>query len=617
VRIVQRHGKTSTQGAPAASDITNVSNAASLTENDLSAPTDKKSSAGRWILVMGITVLLLTIAGSIWIYTESAGALGRISRTHGQVPAGPKVVMGEDMVPAMLVDGWVRQLSIATAAGGAGFLVLVATGVWGWRHLWVRRVRKLARELEETSRQAQQSSSEAQRVFSDRRRIEEELNRTVAEMEQRIAQRTTHLSSSYAQLQKELSDRRQAERAMAQQAKELERSKDVLEMHVQVRTQELQKLQRRTESILNSAGEGIYGLDLQGKINFVNPAAAKISGWKVEEMVGRFEQEIFLRGQPSADALQKDANGEHLADQVFFRRDSQPFPVEYVRTPIKEKERLVGAVVIFKDITERKRSEEAINRKAAELARSNAELEQFAYVASHDLQEPLRKIQAFGDRLKAKCEAVNLQEGRDYLERMQGAAARMQTLINDLLTFSRVISSSQPFVEVDLNTVVKGVLSDLEVRIEQCKATLEIGQLPNIEADPMQMRQLFQNLIGNALKFQPPINQPVIRIQAHLIANLFAGAADQDLCADQCEITIQDNGIGFDEKYLEKIFAVFQRLHGRNEYEGTGVGLAVCRRITDRHGGSITAMSKPGEGATFVVTLPVRHPKKEKEPASG
>ena len=271
-------------------------------------------------------------------------------------------------------------------------------------------------------------------------------------------------------------------------------------------------------------------------------------------------------------------------------------------------------MVIFKDITERKRAEENLNRKAAELARSNAELEQFAYVASHDLQEPLRKIQAFGDRLKTKCDAVNLQEGRDYLERMQSAAARMQALINDLLTFSRVISSQQPFVEVGLGTVIKGVLSDLEVRIEQTKAVLKVSELPTIEADPLQMRQLFQNLISNAMKFQPAGQQPVLEITAEIIKGQFAGTPEEDPYAEQCRITIHDNGIGFDEKYHEKIFAVFQRLHGRNEYEGTGVGLAVCRRITDRHGGSITARSQPGQGASFIITLPVRHEKKELAP---
>ncbi len=315
----------------------------------------------------------------------------------------------------------------------------------------------------------------------------------------------------------------------------------------------------------------------------------------------------------------KDDRGEFLPEQTFYRKDGSTFPAEYVRTPIKENERVVGAVVTFKDITERRRAEDKLNHKAVELARSNRELEEFAYVASHDLQEPLRKIQAFGDRLKVKCEAVQLEEGRDYLERMQSAAARMQTLINDLLTYSRVISSSQPLVPVDLGAVTAEVLVDLEHRIEKTSAVVKVGRLPTIEADPTQMRQLLQNLIGNALKFQQPGAAPVIKVDAQLIQrdqiqedavlpNVPATAQPDDKF---CVLTVEDNGIGFEEQYLEKVFTVFQRLHGRSEYEGTGVGLAVCRRITDRHGGLITAQSKPGEGSTFVVILPMQQPEIE------
>jgi signal transduction histidine kinase len=251
---------------------------------------------------------------------------------------------------------------------------------------------------------------------------------------------------------------------------------------------------------------------------------------------------------------------------------------------------------------ERKRAEKAFKTLTAKLGQSNRELQDFASVASHDLQEPLRKIQAFGDRLKTKCSEVLTDEGRDYLERMQNAAGRMQTLINDLLTFSRVTTKARPFVPVDLAKVAQEVLADLEARIEETGGRVEVGELPTIDADPMQIRQLLQNLMGNALKFHRQEVAPVVKVHGQ-----FLNSEERRPNANPfCQITVQDNGIGFDEKYLDRIFNVFQRLHGRSEYEGTGVGLAVCRKIAERHGGDITATSTPGQGTTFIVILPVK-----------
>lgn len=548
----------------------------------------------------------------MWIYTQGAQSRNRPAppqKADGVRSAKPEPEAAITDLYRQLEE-WTTKVSLAMAAGGAGLILALVFGLIWWRQAWVSRFAQNIHDGEAEARQLTDVSEELKRQTADRQKLEKELAKAKAEMDHRVQQRTVDLEKSCKLLETELNERKTTEKALAQQTQELERSKDVLEMHVQVRTQELQKLQRRNEHILNSAGEGIYGLDLQGKTTFVNPAAARITGWKVEELVGKLEREIFHRNLANVVALSPDAakepNGHH-PDQTFFRKDGTSFLAEYVRTPIIEGDRPVGSVVIFKDITERKRTEETLARKAAELARSNAELEQFAYVASHDLQEPLRKIQAFGDRLKTKCEAVQLNEGRDYLERMQSAAARMQTLINDLLTFSRVISNSQPFVPVDLATVTQEVLTDLEVRIEQTKTRLEVAPLPTIEADPLQMRQLLQNLIGNAIKFQLPGAQPVVKISARIIKSSFSSGAEDEQDGDRCEIIVQDNGIGFEEKYSEKIFAVFQRLHGRTEYEGTGVGLAVCRRIADRHSGTIIAKSTLGEGASFVVTLPVRH----------
>lgn len=233
---------------------------------------------------------------------------------------------------------------------------------------------------------------------------------------------------------------------------------------------------------------------------------------------------------------------------------------------------------------------------ATELERSNRELQDFAYVASHDLQEPLRKIQTFGNRIEAKYNDTLDEQGLDYLRRMQNAAARMQTLIHDLLALSRVMTTSNDFILTDMNTIVAEVLSDLEIRIEQTGASIEVNDLPDIAADPLQMRQLFQNLIGNALKFIRPDTTPHIQVMASYI--------DVDK-KRMVEIKVIDNGIGFDEKHAERIFSVFQRLHGKNDYEGTGVGLAICRKITERHKGSIRAARNPDHGATFTVLMPL------------
>ncbi|MDT5268228.1 MAG: hypothetical protein QOH49_414 [Acidobacteriota bacterium] len=249
-----------------------------------------------------------------------------------------------------------------------------------------------------------------------------------------------------------------------------------------------------------------------------------------------------------------------------------------------------------------RRSEAELKKFAAKLESSNRELQDFASVASHDLQEPLRKIQAFGDRLKTKHGDALGEGGRDYLERMQNAAGRMQTLINDLLTFSRVTTKAQPFVTVDLAEVAAGVVSDLEARVERSGGRVEMGEMLTLDADPLQMRQLLQNLIGNALKFHKPDEPPLVKVWCERVAS--GGVNKGQAGGDLCRIHVADNGIGFDEKYLDRIFTVFQRLHGRHAYEGTGVGLAVVRRIAERHGGSITATSEPGRGSTFVVTLP-------------
>jgi PAS domain S-box-containing protein len=255
------------------------------------------------------------------------------------------------------------------------------------------------------------------------------------------------------------------------------------------------------------------------------------------------------------------------------------------------------------DISDRKSAEEAAQIYMKRLERSNRELQDFAFTASHDLQEPLRKIQAFGAMIKRKYAATLDAEGCDYLDRIMGATKRMSDMVKGLLDYSRLSTRERPFAAVNLNLLIKEVQSDLEISIEKAGASIEVGRLPTIQADSDQMRRLFQNLISNALKFHGE-QKPLVKI--------YATPAEDDSGSGSGgpvhRIFIEDNGIGFDEKDLDRIFTLFQRLHGRSAYEGTGMGLAICRKIVERHHGTITARSKLEKGATFIVSLPERQP---------
>jgi PAS domain S-box-containing protein len=251
------------------------------------------------------------------------------------------------------------------------------------------------------------------------------------------------------------------------------------------------------------------------------------------------------------------------------------------------------------DISDLVRKDQQLEAAVDELRRSNHELQNFSAAASHDLQEPLRKIQAFADRLRTGYAGRLDAQGLDYLERMLGAAQRMQALIDNLLNYADVTLRAQPFQPVDLAATVREVLSDLETVIEQAGAQIEVGPMHSLSADPTQMRQLLQNLLSNALKFRRPDVPPRVRVHSELVPASAGGAS-------VCRIVVEDNGIGFDEKYRERIFQPFQRLHGRAEYGGTGIGLAIVHKIVERHDGEVTALSRPQQGTTFIVTLPLR-----------
>jgi PAS domain S-box-containing protein len=319
----------------------------------------------------------------------------------------------------------------------------------------------------------------------------------------------------------------------------------------------------------------------------------------IARVVHKDEQEILRTGLPVINKLE---SAESADGQVYWWL--------VTKLPWRDKDgNIIGTFGASQDVTPLKQAEESLRQFATQLERSNRELQDFAYVASHDLQEPLRKIVVFGERLQEKAAERLEPETLDYLQRMRKAASRMQSLINDLLAFSRVTTKAQPFAPVDLAQTAREVIEDLEGRIEQTKGRVEQGELPVIDAEPLQMRQLLQNLLGNALKFRRPEVSPVVKIESKVFSGVLPNAPPDSAHQQLCELTVSDNGIGFDEKYLDRIFNVFQRLHTQNEYEGTGMGLAITRKIVLLHGGFITARSTPGQGAAFIATLPVTHPK--------
>jgi signal transduction histidine kinase/PAS domain-containing protein len=267
---------------------------------------------------------------------------------------------------------------------------------------------------------------------------------------------------------------------------------------------------------------------------------------------------------------------------------------------------VVMAMAIYRDISQTRRYQRDLEQSVADLRRSNASLEQFAYVASHDLQEPLRKIQQFGDVLQQQFSAQLPPTGVDIIGRMQSAAGRMSLLIRDLLDYSRLSVVPDVYQPVVLGDLLAGVVSDLSPAIDDSRATVTVGELPTVPGDAGQLHRLFQNLLSNAIKFREPDRLPVVTVTARVVATKHIAAPKPVGARGRyAEITVADNGVGFDEKYLDRIFVIFQRLHTRTHFAGTGIGLAICQKIVDNHQGYIRAAGQPGAGATFRVYLPV------------
>lgn len=360
--------------------------------------------------------------------------------------------------------------------------------------------------------------------------------------------------------------------------------------------QELERQKNEYEVIFNSAPAFIFYKDDQNNILRVNKAVADSLGLEAKEMEGKHSKEFYPDHYEKyyADDLEVLNSGKPKLGIV------EPFILstgekKWVRTDkilYKDKAGKIQGIIVFAiDITKQKEAEIKTKEYSVQLEEINKELQSFASIASHDLQEPLRKIITFGDLLASRISEADI-KGIDYLHRMQKSASRMRILVEDLLQFTRVENKPRDFEPLDLNKVVRNVLEDLETRIDETKGEINFTDLPVIDGDPVQMHQLFLNLIGNALKFHREGIPPVVALDCVEIENGF------------WEITVKDYGIGIKEEHVDKIFKPFERLHGRTTYEGTGIGLTICNKIVTRHGGKISVKRQSTHGVTFHITLP-------------
>ena len=351
-------------------------------------------------------------------------------------------------------------------------------------------------------------------------------------------------------------------------------------------------------AVVEGSNDAIVSMSLDGTITSWNPAAERMYGYRAEEMLGRSVQALVPvdRQDEVAAILERVRRHERVEhhETVRLRKDGEPVEVSLVVSPVlNDSGVLIGVSKIARDITERARNAEELRQRTEELARSNKELELFAYVASHDLQEPLRAIsgclQLLGERYDGQLD----EKGDKYIRYAIDGARRMQKLIEDLLAFSRVGRASESFRATSCERAVAAAVQNLELAIRQADADVGWAELPTVHGIPSHIGLLFQNLISNAVKFRHADRQPQVSIRA-------------ERQGDEYRFAVTDNGIGIDPQYHERAFAIFQRLHTAREYPGTGIGLALCKRIVEAHGGQISLESSPGEGTTVYFTLPAQ-----------
>ena len=356
-----------------------------------------------------------------------------------------------------------------------------------------------------------------------------------------------------------------------------------------------------SDAVIDYIADPIFVKDRQHRWVLLNDACCRFIGRPREALLGKSDYDFFPKKEADVfwekDEEVFETGKENLNEESFTDAKGVGHIIVTKKTLYRDPHGEKFIVGVIRDITEQKQTQQSLMEKCVEVARIQAErehLELFAYVASHDLQEPLQKIISFGGLLKVHSSQGLDEKSRSYVERMEMAAMRMSRMIEDLLQFTKVTTLHEDFEFVDLEMIVGEVLSDLDLKIAEARAKITVEDLPSLCADRRQIYQLFLNLVTNALKFRKKDVPPEIKIESH-----------PALGTKFVEIEVSDNGIGFDPIHGERIFRPFERIYSRDEYEGSGIGLAICQKIVKRHGGDITAKSKKGEGSTFFLTLPL------------
>ena len=372
----------------------------------------------------------------------------------------------------------------------------------------------------------------------------------------------------------------------------------------------LRESEEKYRTILENIEDAYYEVDIAGNFTFFNDSLCKISGYTKDELIGMnnrqyMDQENAKKVYRAFNKVYNTGKPEKGFDYKFIRKDGNKGHANASISLMKDAEgQRIGFRGIIRDITQRKRAEEELKHYVDELERSNQELEQFAYIASHDLQEPLRMVASYTQLLVRRYKGKLDSDADEFIAYAVDGATRMQDLINDLLTYSRIGTRGKDFEPTDCEAVFDRTLGNLQKAIEESGAKVTHDPLPTVMADDMQLGQLFQNLIGNAIKFRSE-EPPSIHVSCERIGKSAIGNP-QSAMNKAWVFSVRDNGIGIDPEFTGRIFIIFQRLHKRREYPGTGIGLAVCKKIVERHGGRIWVESQPGKGSTFYFTIPLR-----------